>query len=181
MKNKRILIIILLIIILVTGCTKSVEIDGKKVYFDKEYNDGIIAYKYPGEFKELKPDGDYTTMYEKKMEYVYKENKDQQFILRIEEYQLSKSFREMEEECNNIETSSSYKNLKKEKTMAKNSELRKYSYRTNDQYGDNTLYHVYFGKFYATGLYKYIKVYFINAEDKEEFEETFLSTFIIKP
>ena len=179
--KRKITILLLISLLFLTGCTKSAVINGKRIALDKKYNDGIISYLYPKEFEEIESDEGYTTLYERKNEYHYEEENEKTFIIRIEEYNISKSFKEYEQDIKNLESDDSNRYLKKEKIKAKNTELRKYTFVKSSEYGDDLSYHLYYGKFYATGLYKYIKIYFINTKGREDFEKEFISNVIIKP
>lgn len=179
--KRNIIILLLISLFLLTGCTKSAVINGKKIALDQKYNDGIISYLYPKTFEEIESDEGYGTFYERKNEYHYDEPNEKTFIIRVEEYNITKSFKDLEEDMEKVETNDSNRYLKKEKVKAKNTELRKYSYVTNSEYGNDTTYHLYYGKFYATGIYKYIKIYFINTKGREDFEKEFISNVIIKP
>ena len=57
--------------------------------------------------------------------------------------------------------------------------LVKYSFNKADEFGDNTLYYVYYGGYSYMGVNEYIKITMINVEGKEDFEKAFMSSFKI--
>ena len=176
MKKKtlfRILIIIMLFF--VTGCGNKFTMDGKEVNFDKQYKDRYITYNYPGDFKEVIGEAKYPMDMQRTYEY-YKDDK-KTFVLKVEEYSLGLSFAKMEEDAKAIETNPNYKNVEQTTIKVNGKNLVRYAFKTNDEFGDNTVHFVYYAGYSYMGIYEYIKIYLINIEGKEGFEEAFLSSF----
>ena len=172
MKKIFLSLLIILSLFVFSGCTKKTTmIDGKKINLDKEYKDKYVTYKYPSIFKEKTFDNsNYPYPLNNKLEYEYYDSDKLFFTLRIEENDAGIAFSPMNQDAENLEKDSSNKNLKRETLKSNGKNLVKYTFNKDDEYGKNTLYHVYYAGYSYAGINEFIKIYFINATDIEDFE-----------
>ena len=174
MKKVYLSLILILSIVLLSGC--GYKFDGKKINLDKEYKDNYITYKYPSTFKEKdnkEQYGDKVKVYE-----YYKDDK-LSFILKVEEYSLGLSMSKMEEDAKKIEDDKENKNLEQNTIKVNGKAMVKYSFKRKDEFGDNTLYYVYYGGYSYMGVREYIKISLINIEGRKKKKKAFLSSFKI--
>ena len=182
MKGKKNMkkLLILIALFLITGCgINSAKINGNEITLDREYKDNYITYNFPSSFKVKASDDNYSYPLEKRMEYEYYENDKLAFVLRVEELTAGISFLPMNEDAEKLENDSENKNLKRETIKANGKNLVKYSFNRNDDRGENTIYHIYYGGYSYMGINEFFKVYFISQNGVDDFEKAFISSFKI--
>lgn len=174
---KKIVLSIIAILLILTGCGNSpVVINGKELIFDKVFKDNYITYNYPSTFNESE---DPYFGKDRKTYELNDENNKTIFRLKVEQYSLILSFGPMEEDAKKIENDKNNKNLNREVIKVNGKNLVKYSFNKADEFGDNTLYYVYYGGYSYMGVNEYIKITMMNIEGKEDFEKAFLASFKI--
>ena len=177
---KKKIFFLVVIALLLTACgINSVKINGNEIVLDKQYKDNYITYKYPSSFKENKGEEIYAYPLEKRMEYEYYEGDKLVAILRVEELTAGISFLPMDEDAEKLEKDSKNKNINHETIKVNGKNLVKYLFNRDDDFGENTIYHVYYGGYSYMGINEFFKIYFISSNGVDDFEKAFISSFKI--
>ncbi|MBP5684703.1 MAG: hypothetical protein J6X02_05565 [Bacilli bacterium] len=178
MKKFYLMILFIIMSVFVVGCGRisSCTMDGKVLHFNQQYQDYYINYYYPEEFTKVELN-EYVS--NQKQEYEFYNNNQKAFKLRVEQHSLLLSFTPMNEDAEALEKDVNHKNVEHQTIKVNGKNMVRYSYRMKDEFGDDTLYYVYYGGYSYMGVSEYIKIYFVNAEGQEDFEKAFLSSFKI--
>ena len=181
-KKTGFVLMVMAVLLLMSGCGKKTsEINGNKIAFDQQYKDSYITYDYPGSLKEVSSDENtYRYPLERRMEYEYYEDDKLAFVLIIEEHDAGISFAPLYDDQEALEKNPDIKNLEHETMKYNGKNFVYYSYNKDDEFGKNTLYHLYYGGYSYAGINEFIKIYFINADDLDDFEKNFMKSFKIK-
>lgn len=174
MKRSIRLIGILLFVLLLTGCGNKNTIGGEELHFTKGFKNHYITYNYPEEFKEKENENAYNTK-----EYEYYKDDKLAFVLKIEEKSLLLSFKPMEEDAEKLEKDPNNKDIQSTVLKMGKKNIVRYSFRKSDDFGNDTLYYVYYAGYSYMGVSEYIKITFINVDGKEDFEKAFFNNFKI--
>ena len=177
MKKKIFGILMLIALFTITGCSiNAIDINGNKIELDKQYKDRYFTYKYSSTFKEITTDEAFPYPIEKRIDYEYYDNDNLLFILRVDENDAGISFKPLEEDKEKLEKDNENKNIKSEVFKSKGNNIVKYSYNRDDDFGNDTLYHIYYIGYSYMGVNEFMKVYFINATYTESLEKEFISS-----
>ena len=174
---KRIISVLLCVLLVFSMCScgsSSGKIDGKKIELDGEVKNHYITYKYPSAMKEADTGNDQKKQYE-----YYNDKGELKFILKVETYSLILSFAPMEEDAQKLLDDTSNKNINDSTVKVNKHNMAMFSFTRDDEFGSDTLYHVYYAGYSYMGVSKYFKIWFINVEGNDSFEKAFLSNFKI--
>ena len=170
---------ILIMLFVITGCgaISSCQVDGETLHFNQQYRDYYITYNYPDEFKQVELD-EYSAYQNQEFE-LYNNNNQKILNLRVEQHSLILSFTPMNEDAQKLENDTNHKGVEQQVIKVNGKNMVRYSYRMKDEFGENTLYYVYYGGYSYMGVNEYIKIIMSNMDGKADFEKAFLSSFRI--
>ena len=171
MKKKIIIYLLITVFIFTIGCDKNEN--NSKYNFDKTYKDTYITYRYPSLLEDSIINGEKNEV----IKHTLKTSDG--LLLEIEEHLLKDSFSLMENDMQNVENDEGNKDIEKKVKKVNGKSLVRYSFNKDDEYGNDTVYHIYYGIYSYNGINEYIKLSFKNVLSDEDFEQEFLSLFRI--